>query len=272
MPPLASEAGHGSLERVGNRTTMFFTSMFFLDVRVGGAGCQLVAVPGPALGPQLLLLRLLVRYRSLDDEQSQDPDEDNRRDTHEQRDRCLRAVTLLRCHAGEVRDDPRSTCESFACDTVMAPAPMAMTAKAISAGVTRPRAGSVGVTMPAVVTRATVEEPWAVLRIAEMMNGKNSPIEEKLVALSSMKTTMSVEGNNPSEDAAGGGDEEDWADDAERLVRDVVKLFAARHADQRHNGKDHANRERDDRGAEEANDVAQGGRPIRKRSRSNRVP
>ena len=69
--------------------------------------------------------------------------------------------------------------ESFACDTVIAPAPIASVTSVICAGVVNPSTGRSGATIPAVVVRATVEEPCAVFRIAERMNGKKIPIAER---------------------------------------------------------------------------------------------
>ena len=75
--------------------------------------------------------------------------------------------------------------ESLACDTTIEPAPIAMT---VSEG-SRPRVASMGASMLAVVTMATVEEPWAVLRAAEMRKGRNIP-RFKPPKFVSMKSTI----------------------------------------------------------------------------------
>ena len=72
----------------------------------------------------------------------------------------------------------------------MAPAPMAITAKAANAGVASPMVDSIGATVPAVVIRATVEEPWAVLRMADNKNGNINPSSEMVWAFCLMKSTM----------------------------------------------------------------------------------
>ena len=75
----------------------------------------------------------------------------------------------------------------------MAPAPMAMTASAAATGVSRPSVAMTGARMPAVVVMATVEEPWAVLRMAASRNGKKMPMASSAPAWLLMKFTMSVE-------------------------------------------------------------------------------
>ena len=55
--------------------------------------------------------------------------------------------------------------ESLACDTVMAPAPIAITQSTVLTGEASPRAPSSGAMIPAVVVIATVEEPCAVFNI-----------------------------------------------------------------------------------------------------------
>ena len=63
----------------------------------------------------------------------------------------------------------------------MAPAPMAMTTRAAAIGVLKPSTciiDPVSLKAPmmlAVVVIATVDEPWADLSTAAMMNGKNTP-------------------------------------------------------------------------------------------------
>src|SRR5699024_3156886 len=54
--------------------------------------------------------------------------------------------------------------ESLAWETVIAPAAMAMTASAICRSDSKPSVPRSGATIPAVVTMAPVEDPWAVLR------------------------------------------------------------------------------------------------------------
>ena len=65
----------------------------------------------------------------------------------------------------------------------MAPAPMAMTVTAARIGVPRPKVVIRGAMMPAVVVMATVEDPCAVLRIAERMKGKKIPRPASVVEL-----------------------------------------------------------------------------------------
>gem|GEM_PF-4554389 len=47
--------------------------------------------------------------------------------------------------------------------------------------------------MPAVVVMATVDEPWALLRMAASRNGKKMPMASSTVACSVMKFTISEE-------------------------------------------------------------------------------
>lgn len=49
--------------------------------------------------------------------------------------------------------------ESFACETVIAPAPIATTTRAADTGVTNPMLCMIGAMIPALVVMATVEEP-----------------------------------------------------------------------------------------------------------------
>ena len=57
--------------------------------------------------------------------------------------------------------------------TVIAPAPIAITVKAINAGLARPIDVSIGAIIPAVVVIATVDEPCAVFKIADSRKGNN---------------------------------------------------------------------------------------------------
>ena len=61
-----------------------------------------------------------------------------------------------------------------------------MQTSVICAGVVKPRIGSSGATIPAVVVRATVEEPCADFRIADSRNGKKMPIVDSTVACCEM--------------------------------------------------------------------------------------
>ena len=75
----------------------------------------------------------------------------------------------------------------------MAPAPMAITTRAICAGVVKPRAVSIGARIPAVVVMATVEEPWADFRMAAKMKGNKIPMLSNTVAFSVIKATKLVD-------------------------------------------------------------------------------
>ena len=75
----------------------------------------------------------------------------------------------------------------------MAPAAIAITARAVRGGESRPRVPKRGATIPALVTRATVEDPWAVFRIADRRKGKKIPTTARDLALAVMKATMLVE-------------------------------------------------------------------------------
>ena len=72
--------------------------------------------------------------------------------------------------------------ESLACDTVMAPAPIAITQSTDFTGVASPSTGRSGASIPAVVVIATVDEPCALFYIAASMNGKNIPTAESTSA------------------------------------------------------------------------------------------
>ena len=61
------------------------------------------------------------------------------------------------------------------CETVMAPAPMAKTAKALSVIEIKPKVSNKGAIMAEVVIIATVEEPWAVLSTAAITKAIKSP-------------------------------------------------------------------------------------------------
>ena len=72
--------------------------------------------------------------------------------------------------------------ESLACETVIAPAPIAIVTSVALIGLANPSAGSSGATIPAVVVSATVDEPCALFKIAESKNGNNIPIVLKTSA------------------------------------------------------------------------------------------
>ena len=80
----------------------------------------------------------------------------------------------------------------MAWETVIAPAPMAMTVSAAANGEVSPSAlirepsAEYRPRMPAVVVMATVDEPCAVLRMAAMMNGKKMPTLDRKDACSVM--------------------------------------------------------------------------------------
>src|SRR5680860_442472 len=57
----------------------------------------------------------------------------------------------------------------------MAPAPIAATTSALSSSETKPMVTNRGAMMDAVVIRATVEEPWAVLIAAQSIKGSQIP-------------------------------------------------------------------------------------------------
>lgn len=73
--------------------------------------------------------------------------------------------------------------ESFAWETVIAPAPIAITASAARTGDASPRTPMSGARIPAVVVMATVEEPCADFKIAARMNGKKMPMLSSTDAL-----------------------------------------------------------------------------------------
>ena len=81
--------------------------------------------------------------------------------------------------------------ESFAWETVIAPAPIAMQTSVACSGVSKPSTVSNGAMMPAVVIIATVEEPCAVLSTAASRNGKKIPIPPNTSACAEMYFTMS---------------------------------------------------------------------------------
>ena len=60
---------------------------------------------------------------------------------------------------------------SFACETTDEPAPIATTTRAFCNSVSKPKFSIMGASMEAVVTRATVDEPWAVFTAAASKNG-----------------------------------------------------------------------------------------------------
>ncbi len=65
---------------------------------------------------------------------------------------------------------------SLAWDTVIAPAPIAMTVSTRPISLSRPSCGSSGATSAEVVTSATVVEPCAVFSAAATTNGMNRPM------------------------------------------------------------------------------------------------
>src|SRR5690606_19653305 len=65
---------------------------------------------------------------------------------------------------------------SLAWDTVMPPAPMAMTVSTRPISLSRPSWPSIGATSAEVVTRATVVDPWAVFSAAATIKGMNRPM------------------------------------------------------------------------------------------------
>ena len=62
--------------------------------------------------------------------------------------------------------------ESLACDTVMAPAPIAITQSTVLTGEASPSAPSSGAMIPAVVVIATVEDPCAVFNLLQEGMGR----------------------------------------------------------------------------------------------------
>ena len=76
---------------------------------------------------------------------------------------------------------------SFKWDTVIAPAPIDNTDRALPISESRPKDSSIGAIMAAVVIIETVEEPWADFKIAAIINGKSRPrfILEKLFPMMS---------------------------------------------------------------------------------------
>ena len=74
----------------------------------------------------------------------------------------------------------------------MAPAPIAITVKATNMGVSKPMLDSIGAIIPAVVVNATVEEPWAVFKIADNKKGNINPRAARVVEFSLMKSTIEV--------------------------------------------------------------------------------
>ncbi len=64
---------------------------------------------------------------------------------------------------------------SFACETTIEPAPIDWTTRALAIGDSKPKGDIKGLIRDAVVIRATVEEPWAVLMAAATMNGSQMP-------------------------------------------------------------------------------------------------
>ena len=83
--------------------------------------------------------------------------------------------------------------ESLACDTVMAPAPIAITQSTVLTGEASPSAPSNGAIIPAVVVIATVEEPCAVFNIAARRNGKNIPTAESTSACCVINATIELD-------------------------------------------------------------------------------
>ena len=83
--------------------------------------------------------------------------------------------------------------ESLACDTVMAPAPIAITQSTVLTGEASPSAPSSGAMIPAVVVIATVEEPCAVFNIAARRNGKNIPTAESTSACCVINATIELD-------------------------------------------------------------------------------
>ena len=69
---------------------------------------------------------------------------------------------------------------SLACDTVIAPAPMAITHITRPISLSSPICASSGSTMAAVVISATVVEPCADFSAAATINGMNSPTPLRL--------------------------------------------------------------------------------------------
>ena len=72
----------------------------------------------------------------------------------------------------------------------MEPAPMAMMTNAFPISVSKPRDGIMGATMAEVTIIATVEAPMAVFKSAEMIKGKNTPMERE----SSVEESASANG------------------------------------------------------------------------------
>ncbi len=64
---------------------------------------------------------------------------------------------------------------SLAWEIAMPPAPMANTARTFINSLSNPRGTNKGAITEAVVTMATVDEPWAVLRARDIRNGRRRP-------------------------------------------------------------------------------------------------